>query len=169
MRSKEAFAYSRSTGYFCPVAASTVRVSGSSKRPDPPRLGKGAGDQAHRRREPAIAWRGPRAMVASRLFSNSGGRGCWRGVFLERDGGAHVLLSTPARKCLNQGSALKRGVSRTPLPRSLSAAGFVSHSRRQLLAKRRHGSLARSRQHSLCASVSYVRHEMAVIRGRISS
>jgi len=26
------------------------------------------------------------------------------------------------------------GVSRTPLPRSLSAAGFVSHSRRQLLA-----------------------------------
>src|SRR5262249_22106419 len=108
-------------------------------------------------------------MVASRLFSNSGGRGCWRGVFLERDGGAHVLLSTPARKCLNQGSALKRGVSRTPLPRSLSAAGFVSHSRRQLLAKRRHGSPPRSRQHSLCASVSYVRHEMAVIRGRISS
>src|SRR5262249_53872781 len=109
MRSKEAFAYSRSTGYFCSVAASTVRVSGSSKRPDPPRLGKGAGDQAHRRREPAIAWRGPRAMVASRLFSNSGGRGCWRGVFLERDGGAHVLLSTPARKYLNQGSALKGG------------------------------------------------------------
>src|SRR6516165_1055393 len=36
MRSKEAFAYSRSTGYFCSVAASTVRVSGSSKRPDPP-------------------------------------------------------------------------------------------------------------------------------------
>jgi len=29
---------------------------------------------------------------------------------------------------------LRRGVSRTPLPRSLSAAGFVSHSRRQLLA-----------------------------------
>jgi len=26
MRSKEAFAYSRSTGYFCSVAASTVRV-----------------------------------------------------------------------------------------------------------------------------------------------
>jgi hypothetical protein len=35
MRSKEAFAYSRSTGYFCSVAASTVRVRGSSKRPDP--------------------------------------------------------------------------------------------------------------------------------------
>jgi hypothetical protein len=27
MRSKEAFAYSRSTGYFCSVAASTVRVA----------------------------------------------------------------------------------------------------------------------------------------------
>src|SRR5262249_23651170 len=36
MRSKEAFTYSRSTGYFCSVAASTVRVSGSSKRPGPP-------------------------------------------------------------------------------------------------------------------------------------
>jgi hypothetical protein len=35
MRSKEVFAYSRSTGYFCSVAASTVRVGGSSKRPDP--------------------------------------------------------------------------------------------------------------------------------------
>jgi hypothetical protein len=38
MRSKEAFAYSRITGYFCSVV--NVRVSGSSKRPDPPRLGK---------------------------------------------------------------------------------------------------------------------------------
>jgi hypothetical protein len=36
MRSKEAFAYSRITGYFCSVV--NVRVSGSSKRPDP--LGK---------------------------------------------------------------------------------------------------------------------------------
>jgi hypothetical protein len=35
MRSKEAFACSRGTGYFCSVAASTVRVRGSSKRPDP--------------------------------------------------------------------------------------------------------------------------------------
>jgi hypothetical protein len=34
MRSKEAFAYSKSTGYFCSVAASTVRVRGSSERPD---------------------------------------------------------------------------------------------------------------------------------------
>src|SRR5215831_5757006 len=38
MRSKEAFAYSRSTGCFCSAAASNVRVSGSSKRPDPPSL-----------------------------------------------------------------------------------------------------------------------------------
>src|SRR5215469_14377190 len=33
MRSKEAFAYSRSTEYFCSVVTSTVRVSGSRKRP----------------------------------------------------------------------------------------------------------------------------------------
>src|SRR5262249_59012662 len=31
------------------------------------------------------------------------------GVFLERDGGAHVLLPTRARKYLNQGSTLKGG------------------------------------------------------------
>jgi hypothetical protein len=36
MRWKEAFTYSRSTGYFCSVAASTLRVSGSSKHPGPP-------------------------------------------------------------------------------------------------------------------------------------
>ena len=40
----------------------------------------------------------------------------------------------PHGNTFTQGSALKRGVSRTPLPRSLSAAGFVSPSRRQLLA-----------------------------------
>jgi hypothetical protein len=34
MRSKEAFAYSRVTGYFCSVV--NVRVTGSSKRSDPP-------------------------------------------------------------------------------------------------------------------------------------
>ena len=54
---------------------------------------------------------------------------------LERDGRARVLLPTPARKYLHPRECFeKRGVSRTPLPRSLSAAGFVSHSRRQLLA-----------------------------------
>src|SRR5262249_29767731 len=47
MRSKEAFAYSRSTGCFCSAAASNVRVSGSSKRPDPPSL-----------RATARGWRG---------------------------------------------------------------------------------------------------------------
>src|SRR5215471_7163997 len=56
-------------------------------------------------------------------------------LFLERDGRARVLLSTPARKYLQPRECFeKRGVSRTPLPRSLSAAGFVSHSRRELLA-----------------------------------
>jgi hypothetical protein len=43
MRSKEAFAYSRSTGYFCLVPASTGRVSGLSKRPDPPTEARRAG------------------------------------------------------------------------------------------------------------------------------
>jgi hypothetical protein len=32
MRSKEAFAYSRSTGYFCSVTASTVRIDASSDK-----------------------------------------------------------------------------------------------------------------------------------------
>jgi hypothetical protein len=41
VRSKEVFAYSRITGYFCSVV--NVRVSGSSKRPDPPGWGRRAG------------------------------------------------------------------------------------------------------------------------------
>jgi hypothetical protein len=43
MRSKEAFAYSRSTGYFCSVAASTVRVKGIIQAPRPVRRLEPAG------------------------------------------------------------------------------------------------------------------------------
>jgi hypothetical protein len=43
MRSKEAFAYSRSTGYFCSVAASTVRVKGIIQAPRPARRLEPAG------------------------------------------------------------------------------------------------------------------------------
>ena len=66
-----------------------------------------------------------------------------RGFSLERDGGARVLLSTPARKYLQPRECFeKRGVFRTPLPRSLSAAGFVSHFPPPALGERRHRSIA---------------------------
>src|SRR6516165_1287972 len=62
---------------------------------------------------------------------------------LERDGRARVLLSTPARKYLQPRECFeKRGVFRTPLPRSLSAAGFVSHFPPPALGERRHRSIA---------------------------
>jgi hypothetical protein len=54
-------------------------------------------------------------------------------------GARAFLLSSPAGKYLQLRECFeKRGSPRTPLPRSFSAAGFVSHSRRQLLAKRCH-------------------------------
>ena len=62
---------------------------------------------------------------------------------LERDGRARVLLPTPARKYLHPRECFeKRGVFRTPLPRSLSAAGFVSHFPPPALGERRHRSIA---------------------------
>src|SRR5262244_328875 len=67
-----------------------------------------------------------------------------RGFSLERDGGVRVLLSTPTRKYLQPRECFeKRGVSRTPLPRSLSAAGFVSHFPPPALRECRHRGLAR--------------------------
>src|SRR6516162_10660368 len=48
----------------------------------------------------------------------------------------------PHGNTFNQGSALNRGGSRTPLPRSLSAAGFVSHFPPPALGERRHRSIA---------------------------
>src|SRR5262249_39546073 len=50
-----------------------------------------------------------------------------------RRGRARSIVG-PARKYLQTRSALKKEGSEPPLPRSLSAAGFVSHSRRQLFA-----------------------------------
>src|SRR5262249_18221991 len=69
-----------------------------------------------------------------------------RGFSLERDGGARVLLSTPARKYLQPRACFeKRGVARAPLPRSSSAAGFVSHFPPPALGERRYRGLARRR------------------------
>src|SRR5215468_847585 len=69
-----------------------------------------------------------------------------RGFSLERDGGARVLLSTPARKYLQPRECFeKRGVSRTPLPRSLIGGGVRFSFPSPALGERRHRSLARRR------------------------
>jgi len=43
---------------------------------------------------------------------------------LERDGRARVLLSTPARKCLQPRSPWEEGVSRTPRRRAAAASAY---------------------------------------------
>ena len=92
-----------------------------------------------------------------------------------RHGVAHAftVLGSPVPKSTTLTLSFVRGL-RLPRSASLRAPYGLANGSAGLfpppaLGERRHRGLARSRQHSLCASVSYVCHEMAVIRGRISS
>jgi len=130
------------------LVASTSVVGFNCTQLPPPALGERCHRGLARRREwPNMV---KLSFSAFRIFLP-------RGFSLERDGGARVLLSTPARKYLQPRERFeKRGVSRAPLPRSLSAAGFVSRFPPPALGKGRHGILARRR-------VAVGRHAVLVV------